>query len=179
MTNNGLGRIQRMVTKGDEMIRIAARAHLSLSELNHLLTYGLESFNAMLELESAKRKKEIEPVKKPRPPRPKLPPKPGDVLREKLARFSDRGQPRITVEQVLGKIGAVPRCYLTGKRINLEDAKTYSLDHRTPRARGGSSTLDNLELSCREANQAKSDLPLCEFIALCRTIADRDKSATW
>lgn len=75
-----------------------------------------------------------------------------------------------TVADVINKIGSKPVCYLTGKKINLSDTSSYSLDHRVPTARGGTNDLDNLEICSIEANRAKADLPLEEFYALCTAV---------
>lgn len=61
-------------------------------------------------------------------------------------------------------------CYLTGRRLDLLKPKTYQCDHITPVSKGGQSTLNNLGLACREANVAKGDLSLNDFIQLCREI---------
>lgn len=71
---------------------------------------------------------------------------------------------------VVEKIGAKPVCYLTGSKINLDEPKTYSLDHRVPVAHGGSNELENLEICSIEANKAKADLTLDEFYKLCENV---------
>ena len=75
-----------------------------------------------------------------------------------------------TCADVVEKIGAKPVCYLTGKKINVDDPKNYSLDHRVPVAHGGSNDLENLEICSIEANKAKSDLTLDEFYKLCEDV---------
>ena len=57
-------------------------------------------------------------------------------------------------------------CYLTGVKINVDQPKTYSLDHRVPVAHGGSNDLENLEICSLQANKAKADLTLDEFYKL-------------
>ena len=61
-------------------------------------------------------------------------------------------------------------CYLTGSKINLDEPKAYSLDHRVPVAHGGSNELENLEICSVEANKAKADLTLDEFYKLCEDV---------
>lgn len=68
---------------------------------------------------------------------------------------------------VISKFGWVPKCYLTGRIINLKCPGTYHFDHIIPRAQGGSTTLDNLGITCKPANQAKHSLTVNEFLALC------------
>ncbi len=71
---------------------------------------------------------------------------------------------------LLEKIGENPVCYLTGRPINLEDSKSYNLDHIVPKSKGGTNSLDNCGITCRDANQAKNDLTYDEFIQLCRDV---------
>ena len=65
------------------------------------------------------------------------------------------------------KIESNPICYLTGRPIDLSKPRTYSLDHIIPRSKGGDNSVNNLGLTAREANKAKSDLTLDEFLTLC------------
>ena len=82
-----------------------------------------------------------------------------------------------TTADVVDKVGPKPICYLTGKKINLDDSSTYSLDHRVPTAKGGKNDLENLEICSNAANKAKADLPLDEFYKLCEDILEwREKS---
>jgi 5-methylcytosine-specific restriction endonuclease McrA len=76
------------------------------------------------------------------------------------------------VDDLLNKIGDNPICYLTGRPINLLDGKSYHLDHIIPKNRGGTNTLDNCDIACKDANQAKSNLMYEEFIELCKEILD-------
>lgn len=61
-------------------------------------------------------------------------------------------------------------CYLTGRKIDLNDASTYMLDHIIPFSKGGKNTLDNLGICCPQANMAKHDLELDDFFILCEEI---------
>jgi len=82
-----------------------------------------------------------------------------------------------TCKDVVDKIGSSPICYLTGRKINLNNPKEYSLDHLIPIAMGGTNDLDNLEVCCTEANHAKAGLSLEDFYTLCEEIlAWRDKN---
>lgn len=80
-----------------------------------------------------------------------------------------------TLEELEQKLGDNPKCYLTGKEIDLSKSRSYSLDHIIPRSKGGDNSIDNCGLSCREANQAKSDLSLEDFISLCQSVVDNFK----
>lgn len=64
-------------------------------------------------------------------------------------------------------ISKVSICYLSGRPINLEDSRSYHLDHKIPHAKGGKNTLNNLGVACRDANMAKNDMLLDDFIQLC------------
>jgi len=81
-------------------------------------------------------------------------------------------QPTYTYEQVMEKIGPNPTCYLTGQPIDLSKPKTYNLDHITPVSKGGDNSLDNMGLCTRDANMAKNDLTLDEFIQLCKMVVN-------
>jgi len=56
------------------------------------------------------------------------------------------------------------RCGVCGGRI--EQMKDVTLDHITPRSRGGSDTIDNLQLAHYRCNQSKADLLPDEWAAL-------------
>lgn len=65
------------------------------------------------------------------------------------------------------KIYKSPICYLTGRQIDFENSNSYHLDHIVAHSKGGSNDLDNMGLTCKEANMAKNDLSVDEFIQLC------------
>jgi 5-methylcytosine-specific restriction endonuclease McrA len=80
-----------------------------------------------------------------------------------------------TLEELKSKIGPNPKCYLTGRDIDLSKPKTYHLDHVIPVSRGGDNSLDNCNIACKEANQAKSDLLLSEFYQLCKEVINNQQ----
>lgn len=80
-----------------------------------------------------------------------------------------------TYEDVLKKIGAQPRCYLTGTLIDLNKTDTYNFDHIIPASKGGTNDLDNLGLCTPEANSAKGNLSLEELYELCESILEWKK----
>lgn len=78
----------------------------------------------------------------------------------------------LNIEEVLNKIGDNPKCYLTGRSIDIYNSSSYHLDHIYPVKKGGSNFIDNLEIACRDANFAKRDLLLEDFIELCKDILE-------
>ncbi|MFM8758436.1 MAG: HNH endonuclease domain-containing protein, partial [Methylophilaceae bacterium] len=58
----------------------------------------------------------------------------------------------------------------TGVPIDLNKSRSYHLDHIVPKSRGGDDSLGNCQIACREANQAKGDLLVDEFLALCKKV---------
>jgi hypothetical protein len=65
-------------------------------------------------------------------------------------------------------------CYLTGRNIDLTLPKTYQCDHIIPISKGGDNSLNNLGLTCKNANMAKSDMSLDEFIQLCKDVLEHN-----
>jgi 5-methylcytosine-specific restriction endonuclease McrA len=80
-----------------------------------------------------------------------------------------------TAQQLLDKIGLNPVCYLTGESIDLNKSRAYHLDHIVPKSRGGDDSLDNCQIACREANQAKGDMLVEEFLELCKKIIEHNE----
>jgi CRISPR/Cas system Type II protein with McrA/HNH and RuvC-like nuclease domain len=64
----------------------------------------------------------------------------------------------------------IDKCYLSGRHIDVNDINTYEFDHIYPRTLGGSNTFDNLGITRPEANRAKNDLTVDEFIELCKDV---------
>lgn len=77
---------------------------------------------------------------------------------------------RFTYHDVIKKYGENPNCYLTGRQLDIKDKKSYAFDHIIPRSKGGGLDLDNLGIACKEANEAKSDLLIPEFVKLCADV---------
>lgn len=98
------------------------------------------------------------------------------ILKNKIIRFHRDKKlwkyPTMTfkVQDLLNKIGDNPQCYLTGRSINLLDGKSYHLDHIVPKNKGGQNSLDNCNIACKDANQAKGNLLYDEFIILCEEV---------
>ena len=103
-------------------------------------------------------------------------------IQNKLIHFFRKDKKRynkfmFTAQQLLDKIGSNPVCYLTGQPIDLNKSRSYHLDHIMPKSRGGDDSLANCQIACREANQAKGDLLVEEFLALCKLVIENHSLA--
>ncbi len=76
-------------------------------------------------------------------------------------------QSNFGVKEVLDLHGVQPICYLTGDKIDLSTPSSYSLDHIVPASKGGTNELTNLGFLTKNANIAKSDMSIEEFLELC------------
>lgn len=98
-------------------------------------------------------------------------------FKQKIHKFNSKGRELMksgesTKKQIMEKIGKEPKCYLTGRKINLQEPATYQFDHIVPRTKGGDNSIENFGLACKEANQAKRDLMLDNFLLLCKDILE-------
>ena len=107
------------------------------------------------------------------------------ILQVKITQFCLNGKRKdksvrcklmFKVQDLIDKIGDDPICYLTGRPINLEEGRSYQLDHILPKSRGGDNSLENCGLTCKLANQSKTNLTVEEFVQLCREVVERHKS---
>lgn len=105
------------------------------------------------------------------------------ILQIKLRFFSmnrktKKVKQKFSLQDLIDKIGDNPTCYLTGRSIDLTDGRSYHLDHIVPISKGGNNGLDNCNIACKEANQAKHNLSKDEFIKLCQEVVDKSKQNT-
>lgn len=82
--------------------------------------------------------------------------------------------PLFTVDEFLEKIGESPRCYLSGKLLNIEDHKSWSIDHKIPRSKGGDNTLDNADICDSTVNSAKTDMLIDDFLNVCKSVLEHN-----
>ena len=73
-------------------------------------------------------------------------------------------------QKVVEFYGWTTKCYLTGRDLNLRDGSSYHFDHKIPVSKGGDNSFSNLGIACRDANQAKSDMLVDDFLILCRDV---------
>lgn len=90
-------------------------------------------------------------------------------LSTKIRKFGDY-KPMFKAQELLNKIGDNPVCYLTGRPIDLNDSKSYHLDHIIPKSKGGDNSLNNCQISSRIANMSKTEMTYDEYISLCREV---------
>jgi 5-methylcytosine-specific restriction endonuclease McrA len=103
------------------------------------------------------------------------------ILQIKLRFFSmnrktKKVKQKFSLQDLIDKIGDNPTCYLTGRTIDLTDGRSYHLDHIIPLSKGGDNSLDNCNIACKEANQAKNNLSKDGFIKLCQEVVAKSQA---
>ncbi len=63
------------------------------------------------------------------------------------------------------------RCIYTG--VNLIMGDNATLDHKVPKSRGGSDSIENIQWVTRTINQMKTDMTHEEFVQMCLTVTKR------
>ena len=76
--------------------------------------------------------------------------------------------------EVIEKIGSNPKCHLTGREVDILVSSDYQLDHNIPVSKGGDNSLENLEIACKDANQAKGGMTNEEFFQLCKEVLEHN-----
>lgn len=92
------------------------------------------------------------------------------LLRSKYQFFLRGTKPSFTFDEFLSFIGSKNKCYLTGVTIDINDTSSWHLDHIIPVSRGGTCDIDNLAITSKAANTAKSDMLLDEFLQMCKMV---------
>lgn len=97
------------------------------------------------------------------------------VYYNKLYNFNGQNMnTKITVEKLVEKFSDNPKCYLTGRKIDIHSPRSYNFDHIIPKAKGGDNSIENLGICIRDANQAKNDMLLPDFIQLCKDVLENN-----
>lgn len=81
---------------------------------------------------------------------------------------------QFTWRDVIEKFGWKTQCYLTGREIDLHETTTYNFDHIIPFSKSNDSSINNLGITCVEANKGKSDLLISEFVNLCKEVLEHN-----
>jgi 5-methylcytosine-specific restriction endonuclease McrA len=97
-----------------------------------------------------------------------------DFQRERVNQKLGKAELNFNYKDVIKKFGEKTTCYLTGRPIDLKRPRTYSFDHVIPVSKGGENSLENLGLTCREANWAKSNMMIQELLCLCKEILEHN-----
>lgn len=92
------------------------------------------------------------------------------VLNRKRNGEKKRSESLFSSKEFKTKLINNPICYLTGRKIDLLEPKTYNCDHMIPVSKNGGCEIENLGLTCKEANMAKGDLLMEDFISLCKEV---------
>lgn len=77
-----------------------------------------------------------------------------------------------TLNQFFEKFGRYPKCYLTGKVVDLFEKRECEFDHIVSVSNGGDNSLENLGITVPEANFAKGKLSVEEFYKLCKKVVE-------
>jgi len=79
-----------------------------------------------------------------------------------------KDSPKVTAKQLHAMIEAQGyRCALSGVELT---PKTTRLDHKTAYSRGGEHSMDNLWFVHVDVNNAKGQMSVDEFLAMCRRV---------
>lgn len=90
-----------------------------------------------------------------------------DFQRREGSKLFSKQEFNFSIDEFLEKIGDVPKCYLSGEKIDLYETKSYSIDHIIPATKGGDNTLENAGLLSTSINKMKSDITVEEFLEKC------------
>lgn len=90
--------------------------------------------------------------------------------KSKINQKTIREDKSFTFSEFLDVLNKNPYCYLTGRKLDINNLKSWHIDHIIPISKDGKTTLDNILPVCKEANQAKHNLSVADFINLCKDI---------
>lgn len=93
-----------------------------------------------------------------------------DFQRRNGGYLTSKMERNFTINDLLEKIGESPSCYLTGRTIDLYNRPSYHMDHIIPPEKGGTNELSNLNIAIKEANIAKQDMTIEEFLSFCSEV---------
>lgn len=75
-----------------------------------------------------------------------------------------------TVNDVINMHKNNSTCALTGDEIDLNDTRSWHLDHIIPVSKGGDDSLSNCQITTKTANMAKGNMEIDEFISFCTKV---------
>lgn len=91
-------------------------------------------------------------------------------ITDRPLKFQRGGEVTFVAKDVYEKYGDVFKCALTGRKLHWHKPDEYEYDHIIPASKGGSNTLDNLQIVCKDANRCKSNLMPEEFMTICEEV---------
>jgi 5-methylcytosine-specific restriction endonuclease McrA len=142
--------------------KILARQRKYKTRLNYKISQKIQTFSRN-KISGKKRQPSVSSVRK-------IQMKIQDFSKDVNTTVRFYNKPSFTVADLLHKIGDSPKCYLTGETIDIEDTKSWQLDHIMPRSRGGSNNLDNADICLSRVNSAKGNMTNEEFINMCQNV---------
>lgn len=77
-------------------------------------------------------------------------------------------------QDVIKKFGSEAKCYLTGKKVNVESGGGFCFDHIVPPCRGGTNELNNLMICDNEMNRIKFDHSLPYLFNLFKKVLENN-----